>query len=82
VSEPTGPTAAVESVDARPALFAIKGGATDEEVAALTAVLTALAATGGPVPEATKSAWSAKQRLVRSTFHHGPNGWRSSSLPR
>jgi hypothetical protein len=80
VVEPTAPV--VEPVETKPALFAVKGGATDEEVAALTAVLTALAASGGPAHKPETPAWSANHRLVRTTFHHGPSGWRTSSLPR
>jgi hypothetical protein len=26
--------------------------------------------------------WSAHHRKVRSTYPHGPGGWRSSGLPR
>ena len=69
----------------RPPLFVIKGDASDEEVAALTAVLQAMAAAGAaardrerrPRPE-----WSHPHRQVRGPHHAGPGGWRTSSLPR
>jgi hypothetical protein len=64
----------------------VRGDASAEEVAALTAVLTALSAAGAgsapaPVPE-----WSAHHRRFRTTgvpaLRAGRGGWRSSSLPR
>jgi hypothetical protein len=70
----------------RPPLFVVRGEASAEEVAALTAVLTVLSAGSPrpgsrPVPE-----WSAHHRRVRSTaapaLRPGRGGWRSSGLPR
>jgi hypothetical protein len=64
----------------------VKGEATEEEVAALVAVISGMAAAAQtaaavaerpPVPE-----WSAPQRKVRVPHPHGPGGWRASSLPR
>lgn len=67
----------------RPALFVVKGDASAEEVAALTAVLQGLAAAAAPAPEPeVRSAWSAHHRKVRSPLLAGPGGWRSSALPR
>jgi hypothetical protein len=64
-----------------PFLRVIRGDATEEEVAALVAVLGSL---GGPAeaPTRTVPAWSAHHRKVRVTLPHGPGGWRSSGLPR
>lgn len=65
-------------------LVLIRGEATDEEVAALVAVLQASAAAvpmvepaAAPVPS-----WGAPARKLRVTFPHGPGGWRASGLPR
>jgi hypothetical protein len=71
-----------EAAETRPTLFAVKGGATVEEVAALTAVLHALAASAAPAPEPPRSEWAAHHRKVRTPLSAGPGGWRSSSLPR
>jgi hypothetical protein len=66
-----------------PPLFAIKGDATAEEVAALTAVLTGIAAASGtPEPPRPRSEWAAHHRKVRTSFPSGPGGWRSSAMPR
>jgi hypothetical protein len=71
----------VEPVET-PLLRVLTPGATDEEVAALVAVVSAMAAAGaeqrslGPAP-----AWSAHARKVRSTHLHGRGGWRASGLP-
>ena len=68
----------------RPPLFVIKGDATDEEVAALTAVLQAMAAAGAAARAAEKRPrpeWSAPRRGLRRPLFHGPGGWRASSLP-
>ena len=66
-----------------PALFVIEGEASPEEVAALTVVLQAVAASGaeGAGP-AVVSEWAAHHRKVRSTYPSGPQGWRASALPR
>ena len=71
-----------ESQDARPPLFLVKGEATAEEVAALTAVLTALGSGTGEKPARPTPVWAAPQRAVRTPHHHGPGGWRASALPR
>jgi hypothetical protein len=63
-----------------PFLRIVKGDPTEEEIAALVAVL---ASAGGPAPERKPvPAWSAHGRKVRLTLPHGPGGWRSSGLPR
>ena len=72
-----------EPADSRPPLFVVRGDASAEEVAALTAVLQGLAAAGaGTAPEKPRSEWSAHHRKVRSAFPSGPGGWRSSAMPR
>ena len=71
----------VERVEA-PLLRILTPGATDEEIAALVAVISAMAAAGAeertrrPTP-----AWSAPARRVRTTLRHGPGAWRASGLP-
>jgi hypothetical protein len=66
----------------RPLLRVIKGDATEEEVAALVAVVAALGSTGEAAPARPRPEWSAPKRQVRQTFRHGRGGWRASSLPR
>jgi hypothetical protein len=65
-----------------PPFLLIKGEATDEEVAALVAVVAALSAASAeesaPKPG---SEWSARHRALRRTHRHGPGAWRASSLP-
>jgi hypothetical protein len=67
---------------ARPPLFAVKGEATPEEVAALTVVLQGLAAAGSPATPRPRSEWAAPHRRLRATHPSGPGAWRSSALPR
>ena len=66
-------------------LLVIKGDATDEEVAAIVAVLQGMAAanaaTAAAAQPARVSSWASPQRGVRVAHHHGPGGWRASSLP-
>jgi acyl-CoA carboxylase epsilon subunit len=74
-----------EEQGSRPPLFAILGDATDEEVAALTAVLQAMAAAGaaaGAAEKRPRPEWSAPRRGLRQPLFHGPGGWRASSLSR
>ena len=68
-------------------LVVIRGDATEEEVAALVAVLQgvagAAAATAAAADGPTEvSAWAAPARKVRVSHPHGPGGWRASALPR
>jgi hypothetical protein len=56
--------------------------ATDEEVAALVAVLAALGSAADEPPAPRRAEWNAPHRLVRAAHRPGPGGWRSSSLPR
>jgi hypothetical protein len=68
-------------VSDQPFLRVVKGDATEEEVAALVAVIGSLGGEAAPEKRATP-AWSAHHRKVRVTLPHGPGGWRSSALPR
>jgi hypothetical protein len=68
----------------RPPLLVIKGDATAEEVAALTAVLQAMAAAGaagGEEQRKPRSEWSAHHRRTRRPLPAGPGAWRASGLP-
>ncbi len=74
------------SEDAAPPLVVIRGDATDEEVAALVAVVQGLAAAGAAAAAsatpAPRSSWADPARGVRVSHPHGPGGWRTSALPR
>ena len=75
----------VEPVETRPPLFVVRGDASAEEVAALTAVLRAMAAAGAAARDTQRRprpAWSHPHRQVRGPHHAGPGGWRASALPR
>jgi hypothetical protein len=67
-----------------PPLVLVRGEATEEEVAALLAVLQGLSAATPTAEEqaATRSEWAAGHRRLRATYPAGPGGWRSSGLPR
>jgi hypothetical protein len=74
-----------EEPTTQPPLVLVKGDATDEEVAALVAVvqgLAAAAANAAPEPVPPRSAWASPARQVRTAHHAGPGGWRASALPR
>ncbi|MGZ4748310.1 MAG: acyl-CoA carboxylase subunit epsilon [Oryzihumus sp.] len=67
----------------RPPLFVVKGDATPEEVAALTAVLQGVAAAGASAaPARPRPEWGAPHRSLRSTLPSGPGAWRASGQPR
>ena len=65
----------------RPFLKVVRGDATEEELAALVAVLAASGGSDEAAP-APVPAWSAHHRKVRVTLPHGAGGWRNSGLPR
>ena len=60
----------------------VKGDPSDEEVAALVAVVTALGSAAEPEPKPQRSAWSDRRALVREALPHGHGAWRASGLPR
>lgn len=63
---------------ARPHLRIVGGNPTPEEVAVVTAVLTAV---GGSEPEPRmRSLWA--RPAMRSALGHGAGAWRASGLPR
>ena len=65
----------------RPLLRIVRGDPTPEEIAALVAVVASLGGDQAPAPRRTTE-WSAHHRKVRTTYPHGPGGWRGSGLPR
>lgn len=67
----------------RPLLRVVRGDPTDEELAALVAVIASRAATPPPAAEAgPPRTWSAYWRSVGATPRPGPGAWRGSALPR
>ncbi len=64
-------------------LQVVRGDPTPEELAALVTVLTARARASREAaePEQRRSAWSAPARRLRRALPHGPDAWRSGSLP-
>ncbi|MEO5711497.1 MAG: acyl-CoA carboxylase subunit epsilon [Nocardioidaceae bacterium] len=71
VGDEQGPT--------RPLLRVVKGDPSDEELAALVAVVSALGAAQVADEKKPRSEWSAHHRTVRTAL---APGWRSSALPR
>ena len=80
MSDPT-PAEAVESAPVEPPLLrVVTGDPSDEELAALVAVVSALAGAAQPLTgPARRPEWSARHRLVRQPLHHGPGAWRASA---
>lgn len=67
------------------ALRVLVGDPTDEEIAALLTVLAtraAAAGSGDSEPSAPTSRWAAHWRAAGAPQPPGPDGWRSSGLPR
>jgi hypothetical protein len=82
--EETGPdeTGGATPVEpAAPLLRIVKGNPTPEEVAALVAVVSAMAAgaQSAGAEARPRSEWSAHHRKLRSTHRHGPGAWRASA---
>jgi Xaa-Pro aminopeptidase len=68
----------LEDRPTRPMLRIVRGEPSDEEVAALVAVLSARsAATAAPEPQA-RSAWSDRAALLRKPMLPGPGAWRAA----
>nr|WP_254185745.1 acyl-CoA carboxylase epsilon subunit [Nocardioides panacis] len=60
----------------------VKGDPSDEELAALVAVVSAVAAAQVTTAAKPVSPWSAPARGHRTPLAAGRGGWRASSLPR
>ncbi|WP_129667887.1 acyl-CoA carboxylase subunit epsilon [Phytoactinopolyspora endophytica] len=69
---------------AEPLVRVVKGEPTDEELAALTAVVSAKAAAAASADTESEqpSTWAAYWRTVRTPLRPGPGAWRASALPR
>ncbi|MET0999549.1 MAG: acyl-CoA carboxylase epsilon subunit [Marmoricola sp.] len=65
----------------QPLLRIVKGDPTPDEVAALVAVVSALAAgaQAASAKAAPKPEWGAHHRRVRGRHRHGPGAWRASA---
>lgn len=68
--------------DSKPEISVVKGTPTEDELAAVMAVLTDYLSRprqGEPTP--AQSGWSAYWRTVRSPIQRGPSAWRMSGRP-
>ncbi len=68
----------------RPLLRVVRGAPDDVELAALTTVIAAAAASGG-VGDGTstrRSLWGDPAAQLRTPIQPGPGAWRASALPR
>jgi hypothetical protein len=65
----------------RPTLRIVHGNPTPEEIAAVTVVLTVVAAAGSPPEpvERTVGGWSDPSRRLRRPLPPGPGAWRASA---
>jgi hypothetical protein len=68
-----------------PYLSVVRGDATAEEIAALVATLTAVAAARSAAARAEQPpvshSWNSRARLLRAPVHPAAGGWRRSALP-
>ena len=61
----------------------VRGTPSDEELAALTAVLAAASSRHGTAdPPPRRSTWAAPAARMRTPLHPGPGAWKASALPR
>jgi hypothetical protein len=67
-----------------PLLRVVRGDATPEEIAALTAVLLARPGDAeAPRPDrSVRNSWSDRSRQLRRPLFPAPGAWRRSALPR
>ena len=64
-----------------PALRVVRGDATQEEIAALVAVLLSRVADDEVPPGRARSAWADRYGQLRHPLRPGPGAWRRSALP-
>jgi hypothetical protein len=68
--------------DQRPLLRVVRGRPTDEELAALVAVVAARATRTATDPPGPPRTWAAYWRTVGASPRAGAGAWRASALPR
>ncbi|KMS90062.1 acyl-CoA carboxylase subunit epsilon [Prauserella rugosa] len=69
----------------QPLLRVVRGEPDDTELAALTAVVASLAASGGETDgddTPARSRWADRAALVRAPLTPGPGAWRASAFRR
>ncbi|MBV8539163.1 MAG: acyl-CoA carboxylase subunit epsilon [Pseudonocardiales bacterium] len=59
----------------------VRGEPSEEELAALVAVLATPADTAAAEPPAPRGAWADPAHRLRTPVHPGPTAWRNSALP-
>ena len=64
-----------------PLFSVVRGSPTDEELAALVAVLALRVGAAAPAAGPQESGWSAYWRSVRAPVQPGPEAWRMSGRP-
>jgi hypothetical protein len=67
--------------ETQPLLRVVKGDPTPEELAALVAVVSAMAAGAQAATRKAKPRpeWSSHHRKLRGTLRHGPGAWRAGA---
>jgi hypothetical protein len=71
-----------ERDEQQPLLRVVNPDATDEEIAAIVAVFSALGSGEAAAGKAPTREWNSPYRQVRPFYSAGPGGWRSSGLPK
>jgi Acyl-CoA carboxylase epsilon subunit len=71
-----------------PLLAVVRGDASAEEIAALTAVLTTKSAAAARLAAASSAGrggqafgWASRRAMLRQPLSHGPGAWRASARP-
>jgi Acyl-CoA carboxylase epsilon subunit len=80
VSEDDGSEGSQTEQVARPALRIVRGDASPEDVAVLTALLAAAGGGDEPAGPAPRGGWRDPARALRRPLYPGPGAWRSSTL--
>jgi hypothetical protein len=79
VSDANESDTASDANESRPLLRVVKGDVTEEELAALVALVAARASAGTPVKPQPRSEWGHPARAVRGPHRPGPDAWRRSA---
>ncbi len=73
---------AVGAADVMTTLRVVRGEPTDEELAALVAVITMRGVGGGEGSKSVNaSGWTNRSRYIRAGLWHIADGWRTSAYP-
>lgn len=69
-------------MSSEPQVRVVAGSPTDDELAIVIALASALSTSDAPKESSPMNGWGDHRRAMRTPLAHGDHAWRASALPR